>query len=275
VRRDAPLSYYGIRAANLLGDKPLDVELAASPSTPEEAAARVRKGITRWKLLEDVEWHAAAAFELRRLKQRFADNRPATYEVAEQLQKRGAPHLALGIGRELLQNGEAWNRRLLKIMYPMPFKSLIERHANAHGLDPYFVTAIIRQESRFNNKAMSGAGAVGLMQVMPSTGKQLGKRTKKSTVTVAKLTQPDLNLRLGTKFLSDLMDMYGNRVDAALVAYNAGPSRAYRWRNFPEFATEDLFIERIPFDETREYVKAIKSNITIYRALYGARQSAD
>ena len=77
-----------------------------------------------------------------------------------------------------------------------------------------------------------------------------------------------MNVKLGTRFLADLLKTYGHRVDAVLIAYNAGPTRASRWSNFPEFQTQELFIERIPFDETRNYVKIVKLNAAIYRALY-------
>jgi soluble lytic murein transglycosylase len=103
------------------------------------------------------------------------------------------------------------------------------------------------------------------MQVMPATGRQLGG----SGITRESLMDPAVNIRLGMKFLADLMKTYGAREDAVLVAYNAGPTRMDRWRDFPEFRSPDLFAERIPFDETRDYVKVIRVNTTIYRALYG------
>ena len=167
-------------------------------------------------------------------------------------------------GRELLQQGEAWNARLLRIMFPMPYQDIIRREARGRGLDPFFVTALMRQESRFNHQAVSGAGAIGLMQVMPATGRQLG-----GAMTRERLMEPEVNIRLGTKFLADLMAMYDSREDAVLVAYNAGPSRMNRWQAFPEFRSPDLFVERIPFNETRDYVKVVRVNTTIYRALYG------
>jgi soluble lytic murein transglycosylase len=149
-------------------------------------------------------------------------------------------------------------------MYPLPYQAVIEREARARGLDPYFVAALIRQESRFNRNAKSGAGAVGLMQVMPATGKRLG-------ASVGSLTDAETNIKLGTRFLGDLIRMYDERLDLVLAAYNAGPSRANRWRSFPEFAAQDLFVERIPFEETRDYVKVVQLNAAIYRAIYGAQ----
>jgi soluble lytic murein transglycosylase len=126
----------------------------------------------------------------------------------------------------------------------------------------------MRQESRFNPRAMSAAKAVGLMQVVPATGRMLARGENMGTITAEKLTDPEINIRLGTKFLGDLMRTWQARPDAVLVAYNAGPSRMERWRRFPEYAEPDLFLERIPFAETRDYVRVVRVNTTIYHALY-------
>lgn len=276
VRKASPVSYYGMRAAQMLKQPLALTELKPGPARDDVAQKGIVSGLNRWELLREVGWNEAAAFELRRLKRHFAGNSAALYGLAEELQRRDAPHLAIATGRELLAAGQGWDRRLLRIMYPMPYQTLIERESRKNNLDPYFVAALIRQESSFNHEAVSGAGAIGLMQVMPATGKQLGKKSKsRNTVTRAALTGPDLNVKLGTQFLADLFNTWGERTDAILIAYNAGPTRAYRWRNFPEYASEDLFIERIPFDETRDYVKIVKLNTAIYRFLYGGAQAAD
>lgn len=272
LRRDSPISYYGMRAAALLGDSLLDARLKTAPSATRTVQKAVAKSLETWQLLRDGELDQAAAFELQRIKDRFANDRAAQYEIAEELNERNASNLAIAIGQDLAGGG--WDKRLLRITYPMPYTSLIQREAHTRGLDPFLVAALIRQESRFNRGAVSGAGAIGLMQVMPATGKQLRRKAGVAKVTAQRLKEPVVNVKLGTKFLADLMQMYGGRVDAVLVAYNAGPSRAYRWRDFPEFKMDDLFVERIPFDETREYVKVVLSNAAIYRALYG-RSSAD
>lgn len=257
------LSYYDIRAAELLGREVL-ADLPAGPPRDTLLGPRVSRGLGRWGLLREIGWNEAAAFELSRLRSDVAGNKAALYTIAEELNEAGHAYAGIAIGRDLLGDGEEWNERLLRIMYPMPYQSIILREARSRGLDPYFVTALMRQESRFYNRAVSGAGAIGLMQVMPGTSRQLGHR-----VTTEELMDPELNIRLGTTFLADLMKMYDQREDAVLVAYNAGPTRMDRWKEFPEFRTPDLFAERIPFDETREYVKVVRVNTTIYRALYG------
>jgi soluble lytic murein transglycosylase len=217
----------------------------------------------RWELLRDIGWYDAAAFELRDLRQDVGKNTAALYTIAERLNARDHAYAGIAIGRELLDDGADWNARLLRIMFPLPYHDIIKREARARGLDPYFVAALMRQESRFNPRAVSAAGAVGLMQVMPATGRQLGGVDRQG------LMDPETNIRLGTRFLADMMKTYGTRTDAVLAAYNAGPSRMNRWRTFPEFHQSDLFVERIPFDETRDYVKVVRVNTSIYHELYG------
>ena len=257
-------SYYDIRAAELLGRDVL-ADLPPGPPRDTVFGPRVARGLGRWLLLRDIGWNEAAAFELTRLKGDVAGNKAALYSIAEELNENGHASAGIATGRELLQKGESWNARLLRIMFPMPYQEIIRREARDRGLDPFFVTALMRQESRFNHRAVSGAGAIGLMQVMPATGRQLGG----GQVTRERLMDPEVNIRLGTKFLADLMAIYDAREDAVLVAYNAGPTRMDRWQDFPEFRSPDLFVERIPFEETRDYVKVIRVNTTIYRALYG------
>ena len=261
VRQQKSLSYYNVRAAELLGEK-IIADMPEGPSKGTNLQKRIDGALDRHDTLRRIGWNEAAAFELSRLRGDVADDTSALYATAEGLNDRGHSYFAIAIGRDLLNSGRGWDERLLRIMYPLPYEDIIKREARAKGLDPYFVAALMRQESRFNARAVSGAGAIGLMQVMPATGRQLGKVTREQ------LMDPATNIRLGTRFLADLTNMYG-RDDAVLAAYNAGPSRMTRWRSFPEYAKPDLFVERIPFDETRDYVKVVRVNTSIYRALYG------
>lgn len=265
--RRRPVSYYSMLANRQIDAKlPID-GLPAGPVTPQAVKEDVERILQRWQLLREVGWNEAAAFELARVKGSVMGNL-ARYELAEQMHARGAPHLAIAAGRDLLNDGIAWDRRLLRILYPLPYRALIEREARTKGIDPYFVAALIRQESSFNPEAVSGAGAVGLMQVMPATGRHLSRKRTSLAATIKRLKQPEVNVTLGTRFLADMLEAYGNRADVVLVAYNAGPTRASRWRKFPEFKNKELFVERIPFGETRDYVKVVQLNAAIYRALY-------
>jgi soluble lytic murein transglycosylase len=255
-------SYYDMRAAQLL-NKDVVGDLPKGPAADTSIVPPLDSALYRWELLRDIGWNEAASFELNRLRQKLGNSTATQYAIAEGLNARDHAYVGIAIGRELLNGGEDWNERLLRIMFPLPYHEIIKREARTNGLDPYFVAALMRQESRFNPRAVSGAGAIGLMQVMPATGRQLGRASRED------LMNPETNIRLGTRFLADQMRTYGSRVDAVLAAYNAGPSRMNRWRSFPEFPSQDLFVERIPFDETRDYVKVVRVNTSIYHELYG------
>jgi soluble lytic murein transglycosylase len=275
LRNKSTVSYYGMLARTEADAAAVTQGVPAGPVTDSTIALAVHKNLDRWLLLREIGWNDAAALELTRVKQHFANNTAAQYQLAESLNGLGAPHLGIAMGRDLLSANAQWNTRLFKIMYPLPYMDAIVLESRANRLDPYFVAALIRQESRFNANARSGAGAIGLMQVMPATGRALQRSAGVGPVTPETLTDPVTNIKLGTRFLADVMNTYNGNPDLALIAYNAGPSRASRWRSFPEFRRDHLFVERIPFDETRDYVKVVKLNAAIYRALYPVPQTSD
>jgi soluble lytic murein transglycosylase len=225
-------------------------------------------------LLRRIGWTEAALFEQDRVKQHFAADVPALYAMAEGLNRRDRASAGTALARELFrQAGLKWNPRLLRIAYPFPYRDLIASEAKKRGIDPYFMVALIRQESAFNPAATSAVGAMGLMQVMPPTGRTLAKRLGIPRFKTAMLHDPIINVRLGAKYLADMINAWQGRPDYVLVAYNAGPSRAARWSRFPEARDPDLFLERIPFDETRDYVRVVQLNARIYERLYGSAES--
>jgi len=159
-------------------------------------------------------------------------------------------------------------RFLRHILCPLEFTEIIARHSRDHDLDPFLVSALIREESMFRPDSRSQSNAFGLMQMLPSTyahisGKRLTSRLRRE------LVQPAINIRWGTRYLRQLLDKYDNRIYLALAAYNAGDHRADRWlRQFGD-VSEEQFIEMIPFSETRNYVKNILRNRFFY-AFYHA-----
>ena len=137
-------------------------------------------------------------------------------------------------------------------------------------VDPYFISGIIRQESLFDRKALSPAGARGLMQIMPATGKMLYPKPKLNKPFVSDaLFEPDLNIRLGVKYVSQLDKRFGGNGTHILISYNAGPHVLKKWlKRFGNVNDLDVFIESIPYPETRRYVKHVLRNRGIYKALY-------
>ena len=210
----------------------------------------------------------AAAAETRSAEARFADSEPALYDFTEELNARGLTSAGMRIGWGLRRRASGWNLRLLRIVYPFPYRPIVVAEAKARGLDPYLVAGLIHQESNFTAGAHSPAGAVGLMQVMPGTGRTLARALGVDRFDTGFLERPELNLYLGTAFVAELLRQTRGNVPEMLAAYNAGTARLHRWRRFPEARDADLFAERIPFDETRDYVRIVQANARIYAALY-------
>ena len=164
--------------------------------------------------------------------------------------------------------GDLLPRPIWELFYPLLYRDHVERYARARGLDPYLVAALIRQESTFNPRVRSRAGARGLMQIIPATGRQLAHQERRKYET-RDLYDPEINIRYGTLYLKDVLARFNGRVDYALAGYNAGPHRVKRWTGMDMSIDPEVFIEDIPFDETRAYVKLVLRNEMLYRRLYG------
>jgi soluble lytic murein transglycosylase len=153
------------------------------------------------------------------------------------------------------------------ILFPEPYWTTIKAESAKNGLDPYLVASLIRQESEFNPSAISYANAWGLMQLLPSVGKSLARQEGMSHFETYQLLDPDTNIRLGTRYLKQVLDHFGGVPEYALAAYNAGDSRVEDWQASGPYSGIDEFVESIPFTQTREYVQAILRNIEIYREI--------
>jgi soluble lytic murein transglycosylase len=155
-----------------------------------------------------------------------------------------------------------------RLAFPMPYRASIEEYSRQQGLDPFLVAALIRQESEFNPHSISPAKAYGLMQVLPSTGRQLARHFGIRRFSSFDLLTPDRNIQLGTYFFKTLLDNNGGEPEIALAAYNAGPSRSALWRTWGPFSEPAEFTEVVPFHETRGYIQIVLRNAEVYRRLY-------
>jgi soluble lytic murein transglycosylase len=153
------------------------------------------------------------------------------------------------------------------ILFPEPYWSTIKAESAKNGLDPYLVASLIRQESEFNPSAISYANAWGLMQLLPSVGRSLARGEGMTHFQTFMLLDPETNIRLGTRYLKQMLDKFGGVPEYALAAYNAGDSRVVDWQAAGPYSGMDEFVESIPFTQTREYVQAILRNIEIYREI--------
>jgi soluble lytic murein transglycosylase len=268
LREREPLSYYGIRAAELLGEPALAIPLQAPPPRRERTDSLVQAAMLRVDVLDALGRRADLAHEVDGLRSHFAREDGGDYALAEALNERGHSLTALSVGWDIFRREGGWNTRLLRIIYPFPFQTLVAAEARDQGVDPYLVAAVIRRESAFNPGARSSAGAIGLMQIMPATGRGLARELGMRSYNPEMLRQPDLNVHLGVRYLGSLLRQFDDELHLVLSAYNAGPSRAIRWRQLPERREPELFVERIPFAETREYVRHVKIHLALYRELY-------
>jgi soluble lytic murein transglycosylase len=154
-------------------------------------------------------------------------------------------------------------------LFPKAYWTDLRKYSELNGLDPYLVASLIRQESEFNALALSHANAVGLMQLLPKTGKTVAKQVKLKGYSAPQLYTPAVNLQLGTRYFKDMVDKYNGQFEYALAAYNAGSDRVGDWLGQGHYRDPQEFVESIPFTETREYVQAILRNASVYRQLYG------
>ena len=163
-----------------------------------------------------------------------------------------------------------------RILFPEDHWETIKAESAKNGLDPYLVASLIRQESEFNPSAISHANAYGLMQLLPSVGKQMAREEGLGSIETRQLLDPVLNIRLGTRYLRQTLDKFGRVPEYALAAYNAGDNRVADWQAGGPYHGVDEFVESIPFTETRDYVQAILRNQDIYRGIdqYAQKQQA-
>lgn len=272
-----PVSYHALRAGERMGVDPLDRTLRTPrPWVGLASDARdAARALERLDALEAAgltgEWKEEMASAVRRLEGRPA----ALLALAEGVRDRGHAVEGIRLGRRLLKaRGGEWDRRLLRVVFPYPYRDLLEDAAREAGVDPALLAGLVRQESAFNPRARSWVGATGLAQVMPATGRWIAPRVGVYDFRTQHLTVPEVSLEMGALYLRDQLRRYDGARDLALAAYNAGPGRADRWRReLGHGGDVDAFRERIPFDETRHYVQVVLRNAALYRRLYGERRS--
>ncbi|MFC3282973.1 transglycosylase SLT domain-containing protein [Litchfieldella rifensis] len=251
-------SFFGFAAADRLG-RPYDLNLERAGFNDE-----YRRQVDEWPVVQRTEalmrigepglasseWYYAVA-------QASAGEARALADYAERQ----------GWYAKLIQTtitGAMWNA--LDWRFPAAFRDSFLKWGGVTGVDPYLLMGIARRESAYNPKALSPAGARGLMQLMPGTATLVSRQLGIADPGPYGILDPEVNIRLGSTYIRDMLERYrGNRL-AATAAYNAGPGRVDRWlRDAPqEF---DLFVESIPYRETREYVQAVMSYRVIFESL--------
>jgi soluble lytic murein transglycosylase len=257
LRLAGQTDFYGLLAAEELGYVASLPTLTYDPSDEDVASAGREPGLAR-------------ALELIRLGLRTEGVREWLFSL------RGFDDRKLIAAAELARRAEVYDRAIqaadrtrrvhnYTLRYPAPYRDVFSEYAKSHGVDEALVLALVRQESRFVWEAKSAAGAAGLMQVMPHTARFVAGKMRMRDYRHKKVMEVETNITLGTGYLKLVLEQLGHPVLAA-AAYNAGPTRARRWR--ADRALEGaIYAETIPFPETRDYVKKVMANSVFYGAL--------
>jgi soluble lytic murein transglycosylase len=233
--------------------------------------------IDRITRLIELELYHPALAELQYAQKMFGDSAPLQATTALVHNRIG--NLRLGINamkraypQYMTAGGETLPNEILQVIFPLDYWPMIQKLSAEHDLDPYLVAALMGQESTFDASIVSVANAIGLMQVMPATGRQYAKKIGITPFSPARLTEPDVNARIGARYLADLIRMFGGQAHHAIASYNAGEHRVIRWKKERGDLPQDEFIDDIPFAETQNYVKRILGTAEDYRRLYGNGQ---
>ncbi len=273
VQARNPFGYYGLLSAERAGIDPW-ANLTRGPEPKE-----IEPAVGQKLVLVDLLRMAGLDEEARSILESVASARSRkpeeTLGLALALAQRGFGQEAVSLGWQAHSRLGTWSFNVLRAIYPLAFREIIVAEARDRELDPYLVAAMARQESAFATDVVSRAGARGLMQIMPQTGRSLADRLGVNDYSDDLLFHPEINVHLGAAYFADLQRRYGE-LQIALVAYNAGPTRARRWRERPAYkADPELFAERIPLSETRTYVKSVQTWYRIYRQLYGEQDRGE
>ena len=249
-----------------LQQQPYPAPAVTSPSPP------VAHVIERAHQLATADLPDLALAELRAGTRRFPEDRALKYLTARLYELKEDYYGVISTLRRAFPDYDTRSKdqipqEIWDMLFPVPHHDVISAESSKYGLDPNLVLGLIRQESAFSAEAHSSANARGLMQVLPSTGRKLARETKVPRYSVRKLFRPEVNVALGTRHLASLLQHFDGRVEFALAAYNAGSDRVDRWVR--EFGDVDMaeFVELIPFSETRDYVKQVLTNTSLYGLL--------
>jgi len=220
-----------------------------------------------------------ASREMKRIAAAYPDNFGVTFKLADIYVHGGEPAAANGIlqrrFRDYIRHGGLnVPMRFWQILYPLNYWEAIRTEAAKQNVDPYLIASIIRQESGFEPTVVSNAGAVGLMQIMPYEAGQIAGWAGISDITREKLFNPVTNITVGAAEYAHKVVSTGNNPILAIAAYNAGEDAVGRWIAHTPIDDVDLFVESIPYAETRLYVKSVMRNRFEYRRIYEGSISA-
>lgn len=264
--------YYGLMAKDKVGQR-FDASRLGGSNLPNVSTA------DRARVMQDANFARAFALYNADASRAYA-NREWNWAVKQARDKRD-DNLIIAAARQAYDMG--WLDRAiyavdntdrvdsLALSHPMPHQDAVVRYSQSAGIDPAWAYGIMRQESRFVTSARSNVGASGLMQVMPDTAKYIA-RNLGETYSASRANSGDTNIRYGTWYMGDIFGKLNSQPVLATAGYNAGPNNAKRWQPAYGSLAADQYVESIAFPETRNYVKHVMENATIYSSLLGRSQ---
>ena len=280
-----PYHYYGLQAqarlVDLHGDDAVPEPparqfptLSLTPATPARAEFKAAMVLARAGLVRDAAWY------LRRLLARQRRDRGlallATRASAEAGDYAAVARLVVTHFAGFLQRpADGLPADFYALVYPRPFVDAVTSAGGGRDLDPAFMFSLMRQESRFDPAARSLVGALGLFQIMPYTATELGPRSGLDHLSGADfanetvLLQPPVNAAIAATLASDLFTLFGGALAPVIASYNAGEERVAIWWESARGLPEDLFVDTIPYSETRRFVREVLANLAGYRRVYG------
>ena len=243
-------------------------------SEPRDHALTTDVHYQRATELRLIGWQREAADELATLTTRVGQDRGAVFWLAGLLTSTGEYHQALSLVRTFFgdvieRGGAAVGQGFWQLAYPGGYFPFIRTLPVNQGVDANLVNAVIREESSYNPGAVSVAGALGLMQVMPQTGQKIAAQLDSQAFNRDRLFEPCYNIRFGSWYLRHLTEKFGNNLAYIIAAYNAGPDAVSKWVQQAGNKEQDEFIESIPYTETRNYVKKVLRSYGEYKRIYG------
>jgi soluble lytic murein transglycosylase len=217
---------------------------------------------------------AEATEEFRLANTALAKDPWALLELSLQLNGQGLYQPAVSAATALLsQSPTAWAAEapesMQRLLYPYPYRALIEQSAKQYNIDPLLLASLVRQESLFAARATSRSDARGLAQVIPPTAREIAGALGTKDFRIEDLYRPRLSLTFGAFYLSEMLRLAKGNVWMALASYNGGYTNALRWAGGQTTTDQDLFLESITYSESQTYVQAISRNLRFYRPLYG------
>ena len=279
-----PMTYYGQLSGSRLRDplpegrQPRENRTNPVMNGPASSAFRINTHFRKATELSKLGLHQEALEELLVVKRQYHDQPQTLYALARHMLELGDFEAPIVIAkryfREPLERRRiSFDSPLWRMAYPTGYMPQIRRYAASH-VDPFLVAGIIREESLYNPKALSSVGAMGLMQLMPETANRIARRLGLVPVDREDLLQGEVNVRLGTAYVGQLLREYQGNLIRAVAAYNAGPAAVKRWIAKFGGRDSDEFVELISYRETRRYVKRVLTSYRIYQTLYSTTCSA-